>query len=458
MRDLRVREGVKVVNLMAVADLARDVAGLRDAGGNYRSWLDDWATRFRSEIRAWIGDRSPDPRLAEFLDSFVHRGDKQQADALQKTLDRGQVPERDREAIWAAYERCGSDSDKRVFVDNVFIPSGPAEVAMGSGDADPEAEWTALAGTSAGFEEFEELAGPLIRGGPPPAVGVPAIARAPMVIDTDIGGDPDDTVALVVAARLVPELRLVVTSDEYGGERARFARYLLDLVGRTDVRVVAGSDLGNSRMWVIDGLCPAEVPRQGTDVAGAVSELCAATDGRIRWVGMGPLSNLAMLQEERPELVSQLVVTQMGGAINYRDPSRAEHNFRVDPGAAIRLLPALEPWLPTFVVSDVTFNPAMEITTDSPLYKRWTQSDARPFERVLREHCDRWMAKYPGTMQHDALTLAAAMLWPGVRFVRERVALDPIARMSRSDDGTEIVMSVSADYAAFMSWLDTALS
>ncbi|WP_130448310.1 hypothetical protein [Kribbella rubisoli] len=120
LRDLRVREGVKVVNLMAVADLARDVAGLRDAGGNYRSWLDDWSTRFRSEIRAWIGDRSPDPRLAEFLDSFVHRGDKQQADALQKTLDRGQVPERDREAIWTAYERCGNDGDKRVFVDNVF--------------------------------------------------------------------------------------------------------------------------------------------------------------------------------------------------------------------------------------------------------------------------------------------------------------------------------------------------
>ncbi|MFI5695000.1 hypothetical protein ACIA58_24310 [Kribbella sp. NPDC051586] len=41
LRELRVREGVKVVNLMAVADLARDVAVLRDAGGNYRSWLDD---------------------------------------------------------------------------------------------------------------------------------------------------------------------------------------------------------------------------------------------------------------------------------------------------------------------------------------------------------------------------------------------------------------------------------
>jgi inosine-uridine nucleoside N-ribohydrolase len=329
---------------------------------------------------------------------------------------------------------------------------------MGGSDPDPEGEWTALAGLGASFEEFDEVAGSLIRGGPPPAVGVPAIAHAPMIIDTDIGGDPDDTVALVVAARLVPELALVITSDEYGGERARFARYLLDLVGRTDVPVVAGSDLGNSRMWVVDGLCPDGVPRQGTDVVGAVSEVCARSDGRVRWVGIGPLSNLAMLQAEQPELLSRLAVTQMGGAINYRDPTRAEHNFRVDPEAAIRMVPSLEPWAPTFVVSDVTFNPAMELTADSPLYRRWAQPDARPWERVLRAHWDRWMTKYPGSMQHDALTLAAAMLWPGVRFVRERVTLDPIARMSRSDKGTEIAMSVSADYTAFMSWLDEALT
>jgi|tagenome__1003787_1003787.scaffolds.fasta_scaffold20800466_2 pyrimidine-specific ribonucleoside hydrolase len=329
---------------------------------------------------------------------------------------------------------------------------------MGDGTKpDSGREWTALAGLGESFDEFDELAGPLIRGGPPPAVGVPAIARAPMIIDTDIGGDPDDTVAVVVVARRVPELKLVITSDEYGGERARFVRYLLDLVGRPDVRVVAGSDLGNSRMYWVDGMCPADVPRQRDDVISAVIEVCAAADGRVRWVGMGPLSNLAMLQEQRPELVARMVVTQMGGAINYRDRSRAEHNFRVDPDAAIRMVPALEPWLPTFVVSDVTFNPAMEITADSPLYKRWAEPDARPWERVLREHWDRWMAKYPGSMQHDGLALAAATLWPGVRFMRERVVLDDIARMSRSDDGTEIVVSVSADYAAFMSWLDSGL-
>ena len=281
---------------------------------------------------------------------------------------------------------------------------------------------------------------------------------APMIIDTDIGGDPDDTVAVVAAARRVPELALVVTSDEYGGERARFVRYLLDLVGRQDVKVVAGSDLGNSRLYFVDGLFPDDVPKQGTEVVSAVAEVCASTSGPVRWVGIGPLSNLSTLQTERPDLVARMVVTQMGGAFVYRDPSRAEHNFRVDPEAAIRMLPVLERGRPTFVVNDVTFNPAIEITTDSPIYKRWAEPDAPLWARILREHSDRWMARYPGSMQHDGLTLAAATLWPGIRFARERVALDPIARMSRSDDGTEIIISISADYSAFMSWLDSSLS
>ncbi|MFG1813978.1 nucleoside hydrolase [Kribbella sp. NPDC049174] len=325
------------------------------------------------------------------------------------------------------------------------------------GGGESTGDWLALVGLGNSYEEFDELAESLAAGGPPPAVGRAPIARAPMIIDTDIGGDPDDTVAVVVAARRVPELALVITSDEYGGERARFVRFLLDLVGRQDVRVVAGSDLGNSRPYFVDGLFPADVPQQETDVVSAVADVCGAVNGPIRWVGMGPLSNLSTLQSERPDLVERMVVTQMGGAIVYRDPSRAEHNFRVDPAAAIRMLAALQDPLPTLVVSDVTFNVATEITEDSPIYKKWTEPDAPPWATILKTHSDRWMARYPGSMQHDALTLAAATLWPGIRFARERVALGADARMSRSDEGSEIIMSISADYGAFMTWLDSHL-
>lgn len=220
------------------------------------------------------------------------------------------------------------------------------DVSGSRSDGDPGADWMALAGLGDSYEEFADPADSLILGGPPPGAGPAAVARTPMIIDTDAGGDPDDAVAIVAAARSVPELALVLTSDEYEGERARFVRYLLDLAGREDVKVVAGTDLGNSRWYLVDGLVPGDVPRQQGDLVSAVAEVCASAAGPVRWVGMGPLSNLARVHAEQPELVARLVVTQMGGAIKYRNPSRAEHNFRVDPGAVIRMLPVLEPWLP----------------------------------------------------------------------------------------------------------------
>ncbi|MEU4606149.1 hypothetical protein AB0F43_24435 [Kribbella sp. NPDC023972] len=120
LRQLRVREGVKVVNLLAVADCAQAAASLRDSSGEYRPRLEAGARRYRAEIRGWIEGGETDPRLKEFLDSFVHRGDKRHAELLQRTLETARTPESDRAAIWAAYDRCGSDDDKGVFVQNVL--------------------------------------------------------------------------------------------------------------------------------------------------------------------------------------------------------------------------------------------------------------------------------------------------------------------------------------------------
>ena len=323
-------------------------------------------------------------------------------------------------------------------------------------DGDSVADWHALVELGESHDEFGAVTDSLTSGGPPPRPGRSPLADAPMIIDTDIGGDPDDTVALAAAALTVPELALVITSDEYAGQRARFARRLLDLTGRHDVPVVTGSDLGNTRLYFVDELIPPGVPEQSFDLVAAVEEVCSGADGPVRWVGMGPLSNLSALQSDRPDLVDRMVVTQMGGAIKYRDPSRAEHNFRVDHSAAEHILSTVK--LPTLVVSDVTFTPALEITTESPLYQRWASAGAPAWATVLKEHSDRWMARYPGSMQHDALTLAAALLWPGIRFAREHVVLDEIGRMSRADHGTEVRMSIEADYPEFMTWLGDRLS
>ncbi|POX41348.1 nucleoside hydrolase [Streptomyces sp. Ru73] len=292
------------------------------------------------------------------------------------------------------------------------------------------------------------------------------LRSAPVIIDTDIGGDADDALAVVAAARSLPRLALVLTSDETGpavgyGERARFARYLLDLTGRTDVAVASGVSLGDTRYYCADGLVPDELPRQPADVVAAVRAVCAAVPGPVQWVGMGPLSNLALVLEAAPELAPRLHVTQMGGALNYRDPSRAEHNFRLDVPSVHKVFEAVGTGLlptPYFVTSEVTFTSEMEVTAEHPVYGALAAPGAPAWAGLLVAHMRQWFARFhPGTIQHDALTLSAALQLPFVDFDKMPVALDGIGRTTRADTGVPVWLSLSAHYPAFMRWLSQRL-
>ena len=66
--------------------------------------------------------------------------------------------------------------------------------------------------------------------------------RRPVVLDTDIGSDVDDILALVLLARS-PELRLVGVTTVYGDTtlRARMTRHVLDLLQLSDVPIGIGA-------------------------------------------------------------------------------------------------------------------------------------------------------------------------------------------------------------------------
>ncbi|MFE3459963.1 nucleoside hydrolase [Nocardiopsis aegyptia] len=288
----------------------------------------------------------------------------------------------------------------------------------------------------------------------------------PVVLDTDIGGDPDDSIALAAAARAVPELALVITNDETGGDvghgqRARFARLLLDRLGRPDVAVVAGHGSGGTRYFCAGPLVPDTVPGQPTDVVSVVRGLLEASDGIVRWVGIGAFSNLARVIDEIPWAGRRLRVTQMGGALNYRDPSRAEHNIRMDVPAAHRVFRAVrEGGLEDLhlITSDVTFSPEIEVTRQSRLYALLGE-EATGWGGLLRDHLDLWFDSFhPGSMQHDALTLAAALRKTFVRLHLSTVELDELGRMSLSPTGADVWLSASAEYELCNRWLEKVLT
>lgn len=321
---------------------------------------------------------------------------------------------------------------------------------------DPVADWKVITSFAGSGGPLGQIAEAVRAAGPPPS-GPSAALRAPLIIDTDLGGDPDDAVAVAVAALRVPQLALVITTDEVGGERARLARHLLDLAGRPEVPVAAGADLGGRRYFCADGLVPQSVPFQADDVSAAVRTVTsAAGGGPVRWLGIGPMTNLARLTETDADATARLVVTQMGGALAYRDPARAEHNIRRDPAAAISVLTGMR--VLTLVPSDVTFTEATHISADSPIGRSLADSAAPPWARLLSRHLDRWFERfYPATMQHDGLALASALGHPAVDYGDITVTIAADGRMTATPQGTSLRIAIRADYRGFMWWLGQQL-
>ncbi|WP_082393616.1 nucleoside hydrolase [Nocardia arizonensis] len=259
-----------------------------------------------------------------------------------------------------------------------------------------------------------------------PSAAATAISDPPaldglVVVNTDIAYDPDDFVTVILAARLIPAGQLVVvTADEVGGQRALFARRVLDSLDRAEVPVIEGIDLGGKRRLLVDPgqeipdyiRPPAEEREDRLNrLTESLTGIIEAAPGPVRWVGCGPMAELAALLTAAPEYAEQLIVTQMGGWLtDYRDPQRASHNFHTCIGSAalaLRILPH-----PILVMSEHTNHPKIRVVEDWPLVDALDAPDAPEWARWLATHLRRWFAIKDGSWMHDVRREAACCI-PG---------------------------------------------
>src|SRR6201986_2568940 len=267
----------------------------------------------------------------------------------------------------------------------------------------------------------------------------PSRGALPVILDTEIGGEPDDAMALVIAARELPELALVITSDELGGgQRARFARYLLDTAGRADVAVVAGHQLSANPSYFADGLTPDWVRPASGDVARAVAEVCARSGGVAPWIGLGPLSNLAALLAREPGLARRLFVTQLTGTRSEFDQALPPRNFRLDPAAASQVLASVHHL--RLVSYELLAGQQAQLTAASPVIRELaagaapsraapsgapSSGGASSWAALLAAHCSQFFARYhPAVIPGGPLALAAALRLGFAPFVPARVTID----------------------------------
>lgn len=239
-------------------------------------------------------------------------------------------------------------------------------------------------------------------------------SNLPVMLDTDIGSDVDDLLALALIVG-EPDIDLLGVTTAYGDVdlRARIAKRALRLLGRDDVPVHAGTARPRSGREVWSGghegdgmadLDSEEIqPGNGVD---ALIEAAGRHAGSLTVVAIGPLTNIAEAIDRNPSWptnVRQLVV--MGGEFMLGAP---EHNVRCDVDAALRVLASGIPSL--YVGLDVTTTVTFDV--DDLNAVTYTGS---PAARLISDQVHIWwdMIGTKSCHPHDPLAVLA-MLEPGL--------------------------------------------
>lgn len=177
----------------------------------------------------------------------------------------------------------------------------------------------------------------------------------PVILDTDIGSDVDDALALALMARHPGfDLRAVTSVSGDTARRARIARKLLHLAGRDDVEVAAGErgqqthDYRSPEGGNEDEMLGEWDPGLTLSTRGGIDLLVEELrGGEVELTNVGMQSNLAAALKRAPELVTVIPrVTVMGGlfatpyTLGRKLPASIDHNLNVDQRASLRSLNA----------------------------------------------------------------------------------------------------------------------
>ncbi|MFO7902717.1 MAG: nucleoside hydrolase [Planctomycetota bacterium] len=182
--------------------------------------------------------------------------------------------------------------------------------------------------------------------------------KIPVIYDTDIGDDIDDTWALGMILNS-PELdvKLVVGDQGKPLYRARLIAKFLQTVGRTDVPVGIGGGRnrdagGNQSKWVKDYRLQDYPGKVHEDGIQAIIDVIMASERPVTIVAVGPLPNIAEALRREPRIAKRARFVGMHGSVRLgyggSEDVSAEYNVRANAEACRKVLSA--PW-------DVTITP-----------------------------------------------------------------------------------------------------
>jgi inosine-uridine nucleoside N-ribohydrolase len=300
------------------------------------------------------------------------------------------------------------------------------------------------------------------------------VAGLPVLLDTDVGTDVDDAIAMaLLLASPELDLRAVTTVSGDVGLRARIAKKLLTLGGRPDIPVAGGVRapvlrrrnflwLGHEGKAIVDQTDQlALAPAHGVDLL-----IDTVLRERPHVVTIGPPSNLAVAIMKEPAVIGAIShLTVMGGALGIaHDPNvpLVEYNLNSDAEAAQLVLDAGIPT--TLVPLDVTWYTFFKTAEVA----RLRQSSSR----LVQTLCDAMEVWWPMHREffagqrsyspdivaflHDPLTLATVFerSFVTMKPMRLRPAVvDGVFRLLSEPSAPEVEVAVKVDAPRFVEFL-----
>jgi len=278
--------------------------------------------------------------------------------------------------------------------------------------------------------------------------------RFKIILDTDIGDDIDDAIALSFALGCA-EFELLGVTVVYGDvvTRARVARRVLRAWGREDVPVVAGYERPMGFQFH-PGTAP-EVPSQKRAVAGDdaavprtpaadafIAETVRRHGGEVYVLTIGAMTNVAAALCADPSLAEMMAgVISLAGYVPPRQ-GVPEWNVRYDPIAAASVARSGVRW--TAIGADVQGDngltraeldalaeagaPATEVLTELIILMKRYKGVGDPRVRTIRD-VDRVHVA-------DVFTLASLLIGEQMDLRAGRIEVDAAGALSFTPDGT----------------------
>jgi inosine-uridine nucleoside N-ribohydrolase len=150
-----------------------------------------------------------------------------------------------------------------------------------------------------------------------------SVESIPVIIDTDIGGDIDDSWALALAIQSPNmDLKLVLTANNDTRGRAQIVAKYLTIVGRDTIPIGIGVPTQSPGVGPLYGWASSYDLRQykggvSDDGVGAAIEIIRNSPEPVTILAIAPLGNFKALLNRAPELASKIIIKAMSGSYKY---------------------------------------------------------------------------------------------------------------------------------------------